>query len=110
MNTGQFNRRILIQAPSTTQDDAGQPINTWTDVVNTWANIRTASSKEVYVAQGFVSVLTHVITIRYNPSIAISVDMRVVYCDRVFLIQAVNDPDESRVVRQLLCKEVDTNA
>ncbi|MFC6644142.1 phage head closure protein [Granulicella cerasi] len=109
MNAGSLNRRITIQQQSTSQDAYGQQLASWTDALSTWASIRAATGKEIYAASGFVSELSHIITIRY-PAIKVSNAMRVLYDNRIFNIQAVSDPDEGKVQTNLLCLEVDASA
>lgn len=104
MNAGTLNKQITIQSPSTTQDDYGQPTTDWTDLMTTWASIRAATSKEVYAASGFTSQLSHIITIRWRPGV--QANQRIAYRGRVFEIQTVADPDESRVELNLLCLEI----
>lgn len=104
MQAGTLNRRVGIMAPSVEQDDAGQPIDTFAPLYQCWAGIRTATSKEVYAASGFVQQLSHVVTLRY-PAVKITPGCKVTYEDRTFRVQAVSDPDESRVQLQLLCLE-----
>jgi len=40
VKAGELNRRITIQARSSGEDAAGQPVQTWTNYVKLWANIR----------------------------------------------------------------------
>lgn len=47
MQTGKLNRRITIQSRATTQDAAGQPVETWSDVATVWADIRNPSGLSV---------------------------------------------------------------
>ena len=102
---GTLQHRILIQSRTAVQDGYGQQQDAYSDVRTTWASVRAASSREVYAASGFVSQLTHVITIRYSASAAVSAGMRVLFRGRVFDIQAVSDPDETRTVLNLYCME-----
>lgn len=106
MNAGQLNRRIAIQVSATSRDSTGQQQQTWTDVLTCWASIHAATSRDVYASGGFVSQLSHIITIRYT-STPITSAMRVLYGTRTFQVQAVTDPDESRVMLNLLCLERD---
>jgi len=105
MNPGRLNKRVTIQSPSESQDEYGQPTQDWTDVCSTWAGIRAATSKEVYAASSFVSKVSHVVTIRWRSGI--EADQRILYRSRIFEIQAVSDPDESRVELNLLSLEID---
>lgn len=106
LSAGSLQRRITIQAQTTTQDSYGAEQQTWNDVLSCWASIKAASSREVYAAAGFVSQLSHIVTIRYTTT-AITSAMRVLYGTRTFLVQAVVDPDESRVMLNLYCLERD---
>lgn len=38
MEAGKLNRRITIERRDSTQDEAGQPVDTWLEVVKLWAN------------------------------------------------------------------------
>ena len=104
LDPGTLNRRIAIEAPGTQQDAYGQPQQTWTQILNCYASINAASSKEVYAAAGFVQQLSHVIRIRFVTT-PINNGMRVLYGSRSFDVQAAVDPDESRVVLVLYCLE-----
>ena len=103
---GDLRRRVTIEQQTTTQDAAGQQQTSWTPLRSCWANIRNASSKDVYAAAGFVCELSLFITVRYTAQ-PISSAMRVSYGSRTFQVQAVVDPDEANVVLQLMCLERD---
>jgi SPP1 family predicted phage head-tail adaptor len=107
MEAGELKRPITVEAPSTTQDAFGQPTSTWTRVVQTWASINTVTSKELYaLGSGFTSQVTHRVTVRYDLAVTINAGYRVCYMGRHFQVQAVSDPDEQRVQRNLLCLEL----
>ncbi len=106
VSSGRLNRRITIQQPSQTRDESGQLTTDWSDLCTTWAGIHAITSKEVYAASGFTSQVSHVITIRYRPQFSVRSNMRVIYEQRRFLIQAVADPDEGKVQINLLCLEL----
>ena len=102
---GKLDRRVTIQSQTTTQDAAGQPTNVWTDVWACWAGIQVVIGKEVYDAGGYISEVTHTVTIRY-PSVAITSAMRVLYKNKKFTIKTVSDFDEGRKQLNLLCREL----
>lgn len=106
MRAGELKRRIRIQQQSATQDEYGQPIESWGDVLACWAAIKSATSKEVYAASGFTSQITHKITIRFPRDIEIGSNMRVLFGSRVFLIQTVPNPDEGIQELNLMCLEL----
>lgn len=92
MKAGNLNRRILIQKRTQVQDEAGQPIDAWVDVVKVWAWVKTQSGMAVArqsTAQDGVamSVNSYSFRIRYRPSV--TDDMRVVYGGLNFDIKQV---------------------
>ena len=106
-NPGELKRKITIQSPSTTQDSFGQPTDTWDTVANTWAAINAVTSKEVYaLGAGFTAQVTHRVTIRFRRDLCIQSGYRILYRDRIFRVQAVSDPDEERVLLNLMCQEL----
>lgn len=107
MEAGKLKRPITIESPSTTQDSFGQPTNTWDTVCNTWAAISAVTSKEVYaLGAGFTAQVTHKVTVRYNPSLTIEAGYRILYRDRIFLVQTQSDPDEERVELDMYALEL----
>lgn len=107
MLAGALKRRVTIQVPSTDQDEYGQPTDTWDELMTTWAGIRVATGKEIYAASGFTSQVSHVITLRYRPSVTIRSNCRAIHEGRIFQIQTISDPDESKAQVNLLCLEID---
>lgn len=87
MQAGRLNRRCTLQAPSTTQDELGQPIPGWTDVATLWADIRMKSGLESIKAGAPVSVVQASIRVRYRAGI--TAGMRLVHNLQAFNITAV---------------------
>jgi len=104
--SGSLNKRVTVQTPATEQDISGQPTLVFNDILSTWGSIRAANGKEIYAASGFVAQLSHVVVLRYRTDISIKHGMRILYGQRAFIVQAVSDPDESRVMQNLLCLEL----
>lgn len=100
---GDFNRRVSIQARSSTKDSFGQAAQTWTEQLNCWARIEPLSGRELVLAQAQNAEVTHLVEIFYRPTV--NAAMRVVYQGRVFNIQSVTDPDMAHVTLELLCSE-----
>jgi SPP1 family predicted phage head-tail adaptor len=106
MQAGTLKRPITVEVPGTTKDAYGQITSTWTTLLQTWADIHTITSKEVYaLGAGFNSQISHKITIRFQPAVTLAAGMRVVYLTRNFIVQAVSDPTEERRELDLLCLE-----
>ena len=63
---GNFRTRILIQRPIQGQDEAGQPIDGWTDVGPDWADFRVLSGLEAIKADAVTSVTKASCRVRYR--------------------------------------------
>lgn len=107
---GTLDRRIMIEVPGTSKDSFGQPTQMWNPYLRVWAKIRAVTGKELYAASGFTSQVTHMITIRYLGTSRVQSNMRVKYGQRIFLIQAVLDPDEQKRELNLICFELNDGA
>lgn len=106
MQAGRLKRRLTIEEPSASKDDFGQPLQTWTSVLETWGDIRAITGKEIFaLGSGFTSQVTHKIVLRF-PSVALVAGMRVCYLARIFLVQFVSDPNEDRRELDLICLEL----
>lgn len=84
MQSGKLNRRIQIQAQSTTSDlDAfSQPTPaSWQTVYSCWANIDVQRSQLIYSTAEFISENTYRITLRWTSSVIFSAQQRVIYTE-----------------------------
>ena len=87
MQAGRLNRRCLLQSPSQSVDELGQPIPGWTDVATVWADIRMKSGLESIKAGASVSVVQASIRVRYRAGI--NAGMRIVHNLTAYNITAV---------------------
>lgn len=109
INAGDLIHRIQIVKPTLAQDSAGGWQQDTDSVFATvWASIEALTGRELYAAQQRVSEVTHKITIRWYPGIVAR--MNVWFDNRVFQIQAVQNPDERKIMLVLLCLERDNSA
>jgi SPP1 family predicted phage head-tail adaptor len=112
---GDLRHKIVIQKPSTTRDDAGQPVSTWTTVLTTRAKIESTTSpayKSLVQGDAISSQATDVFTLRWpGSSIDLAPGMRVQFGDNLYLVQAVdNILRRDRVVKLFtLAIDADTN-
>ncbi|OYD50714.1 phage head closure protein [Acidovorax kalamii] len=104
MQAGRLNRRCVIQAPGTAQDELGQPIPGWTDVATVWADIRMKSGLEAIKAGAPVSVVAASIRIRYREDV--NAGMRVVHNLVAYEIKAVMPDVSGRKFLDLACEVV----
>lgn len=105
---GKLRHRVTLQELVKTDDGYGGIVETWQDVATVWAAIEPLRGNERYTAQQVQSELTHKVTIRYRAGI--KPQMRILYGNRVFDIEAVIDVDERHRWLELLCSEVVANA
>ncbi|MBQ6412412.1 MAG: phage head closure protein [Ruminococcus sp.] len=110
INAGKYNKRIMICKPET--DGNGDDFLQENDpkklvaVLRTWAAVKTTRGMTV-IASGsdFEKVYTN-FTIRYPKTVTITRKMRVVYKDKIYRIDYVNNIDEDDVELELQCYEV----
>ena len=104
MNAGQLRHRVTIQQLTRVEDEGGGYAEVWTEVATVWAAIKPLRGNERYEAQQIQSTLTHKVIMRYRAGI--KPQMRILYGNRVFEIEAVIDVDERHKWLELLCSEV----
>lgn len=66
-----MDRRITIQALTTTQDGAGQPIESWADLATVWAWKRPFRGGERFLARQVVGQAVTTFVIRYLAGVTI---------------------------------------
>jgi SPP1 family predicted phage head-tail adaptor len=111
VSPGELRWRVSIEQNNRTQAANGQLTESWSSVIECWARIRTPTGRELLNAQQRKATLSHVITIRYQPSAtsgvpAVDPKMRVNYKGRIFQISAVQNIDERNRQLDLHCTEV----
>jgi SPP1 family predicted phage head-tail adaptor len=115
MQTGKLNRRIQIQAQSTTSDlDAfQQPTSaSWETIYTCWASIDVQASQLIYSTAEFISETTYRITLRWTSSVIFSAQQRVIYTEpttgvvHTYQIKAVVNDKAANKQAMLLCYEI----
>lgn len=104
MEPGLLNRKVSIRQRGSTQDALGQPIETWTEVLATWANIRQRTGAEMLRADRDVSIVQTSIRIRRRTDVTAA--MRVYHGATVYEIKAVLDDAENRERMDLVCEVI----
>jgi SPP1 family predicted phage head-tail adaptor len=107
MIIGKLDRRVTIKRLTDGQDEIGQPVQVWVDVVTVWANIRTNTGVQTIRADKESSAVQASIRIRRRDGITAA--MRVHHGATVYDIKAVLTDEESRERLDLVC-EVLANA
>lgn len=95
--------RITIQYKTVTQDAIGNEIETWHTFATVWAAIEPISGREYFAAAQTNAEVNHRIKIRPLPGV--NSEMRAVWDNRIFEIEAVLNIKEKNVEVHLMCKE-----
>jgi SPP1 family predicted phage head-tail adaptor len=102
MKAGQLDKLVSIQQQSSVQDDAGQPVKTWSEVTQAWADVRSMSGLATIKADAYVSTFKASVRIRYRDGI--KPGMRVVHGATVYDIKAVPPDSGRREFLDLVCE------
>jgi len=110
ISSGDLDRRVVIQVPDISRDTFGQADPKLERFYGRVGQDQSRDRKGTLPASGFTSQVTHTITIRYPRGLTVLSNMRVNYEQRIFLIQAVLDPDEKKRELNLICFELNDGA
>lgn len=102
MQAGRLKNRIVIQQQSATQDEVGQPVNTWTTYITVWGNILHQKGIEAIKADHVISTLRASIRVRYKAGITTS--MRVSYASKIYQILSIVPDAENKDYMDLVCE------
>ncbi len=106
MRIGPLNKRVAIRSASSTRNDYGEPIPSWSTDATVWASVEPLSGRERVGAQQQHAETTHRIRMRYQPGTTVTTVKRILFGTRVFEIISVINKKEKNLMLELLCKEV----
>lgn len=95
--------RIKFQKEKKTADDYHGHTSTWNDVAVVWAKVEPVSGREYYYAHQLKNAISHKITVRYRDDI--TVEMRVVFEERIMKIESLINLQERERFIELRCME-----
>lgn len=106
INAGKYNRKIIIYKIVKSTDSAGFPINIETQVLSTYANLKTL--------RGFTLITNNTdfekayinFTIRYPKTVEITRDMLISFRGKTYSIEYLNNIDFANVELEIQAKEV----
>jgi SPP1 family predicted phage head-tail adaptor len=109
MDVRRLNRKVLIRKMGSTQDEAGQPVVAWTNLITSgdgkvWANIKHLSGVETIKADAPTSAVKASIRIRYRTDVTAA--MQVVHGSTTYEIKAVMPDVAGRQHTDLACEVV----
>jgi SPP1 family predicted phage head-tail adaptor len=99
MKAGQLRETIRIQSQVSTQDSAGQPVQTWADLATERASVVDVTGREYVAANAVAGSATTKITIRHREGVTPA--MRLIHGTTVYNIHAVLGQD--RISLMLMC-------
>ncbi len=99
-----LDRRIELQAVTTSKDEVGGLVETWTTFATVWAQVRQASGREAWYRQQMNASGAWTIGIRWRRDL--TTKHRVRYDGRTFEIRAVTDENQRRRHLMLACDEI----
>lgn len=104
INPGELRHIITIQKLNNSQNEYGEVLEVWEDILNVRAGIYPISGKEFFAAETVNSQITHKVKIRYIKGL--TPNMRINFNNRIFSIESIINFQERNIELQLLCKEL----
>jgi SPP1 family predicted phage head-tail adaptor len=97
--TGAMHRRLTLEAPSRTGDEAASASTVWISLGLVWAAVVSRSAREIVDADAKRARITHEIHLRWRADITAA--MRLRDGPAIYEIRGVRDADEKR--HRLIC-------
>ncbi len=101
ISAADLNQRINIEQRTSSQDELGQPVDSWSLVAAVWASIKHQSGLSAIKADADISTVKASIRIRY--SAGIDAGMRVVCGSDIYDIRAIL-PNRAEGFIDLVCE------
>ena len=87
MRSGKLDRKIIIQELTVTQDAHGEPVDTWADWADVWAEVRDLRGREYFQAQAAQSAIDTLFRIRHIDGL--KHEMRISHDDVIYDIKGI---------------------
>lgn len=107
IDAGDLRNQVSFSNVSASNDGFGQPVNTWSNYMTTFAKVENLSGQQLYQSDAFTSQAVWRITIRWPGAGVVNVGDRCFFGAHVFVVQIVNNVLERNRVLQLTCLEID---
>ena len=102
MKAGDLDQRVTVERYTSTQDELGQPIESWAPLFTCWAAVEPLTGREYLAAQAAVSEVTAKIRMRFRPWM--TAQDRVIHNGITYGIQSVIDVRSEHRELHLMCK------
>lgn len=96
--------RITVQTPTET-NELGERVITWTDLIETWAEILPVQGNERFLDHQRYADVTHRVRMRWLAGVTLTPKQRLVFAGRVFEITAVLNVEERNRELIVMCTE-----
>jgi len=103
--SGQLDRRIVIQGYTTTTDAFGEVVKSFTTLATVWAKVEEKSGKEGEDGNQIVASKKVEFFIRYRNDI--NEQMRIVYNNNTYKIHAIQSADAREAFQMIRCEYTD---
>lgn len=104
MRAGRLRRRVQLQSKTTTRNDYGEPVETWSTQATVWARVRVGRGQEMRRGDVADAQYTHEIGIRERSDV--DERWRALWNGRTLDIVGVSPPEKPGGEMVLMCKEV----
>ena len=104
MKAGQLDQRVTVERFSRTEDELGQPIESWAPLFTCWAAVEPLTGREYIAAQAAVSEVTARIRMRFRPWM--TAEDRVIHGGKTYNIVSVIDVRSENREVVLMCRAV----
>ena len=104
MKAGQLDQRVTVERFSRTEDELGQPIETWAPLFTCWAEVSPLVGREFIAAQAAQSEVTARIRMRFRPWM--TAQDRVIHNGTTYNIVSLVDVRSGHRELVLMCKAV----
>jgi SPP1 family predicted phage head-tail adaptor len=104
MKAGQLDQRVTVERFTSTQDELGQPIESWAPLFTCWAAVEPLTGREYLAAQAAVSEVTARIRMRFRPWM--TAQDRVIHNGTTYNIVSLIDVRSGHRELVLMCKAI----
>ncbi|EAA2610830.1 head-tail adaptor protein [Salmonella enterica subsp. enterica] len=108
MQAGRLRDRITVQNRTTDRDNSGQPVESWHDGAEAWAEVKGISGRELVAAGAETAVATIRVWTRFRRDITAASRLRVEtgpFKGAILNIIGPPIPDSRGVQLEILCKQ-----
>ena len=104
-HAGQLDRRITIQSFTTTTDDFGEVVKSFTTLANVWAKVEEKRGSEGEEGSQLVATKRVEFFIRYRSDI--NEKMRIRYNNKTYKIEAILNADDRKAFQKIVTRWAD---